>query len=188
MTETKHSLEMQTMNALSVVMNHCGSKNVQRLLKYKAATKECELIEQLEVYKQNSSNWGKLSPKTLIILCKMLIELEGMDPINDTAFPTHHDFLNFTNDIMLANRWMLLKFLQEEIKMVALCLTTLGFNVRYWKESKCLSVYSKHIYMESEAEDYAKFGRRRRFTDYLANADPTPIIYDNLDNNLEEED
>jgi hypothetical protein len=67
------------------------------------------------------------------------------------------------------------------LKWFALCLKTLGFNVRYWKESKCLSVYSKHIYMESEAEDYAKFGRRRYFTDYLTNTDPTPIIYDNLE-------
>lgn len=186
MTEEKRkqSSEMTTFNILSIILDHCGSKNVQRLLKYKNATKECEFLEQLELHKENARNWCKLSPRTLIVVTKTLQELEkiGLNP-SYAESSIGNDFPNFWSDIKSANYpWMSEDYLTDQIRMVCCCFASLGYNVRFWEDNPrgvCLSIYSKHEHMESEAELSKKYGYERFFTDYLSTPDLTPVVLKN---------
>jgi hypothetical protein len=185
MTEEKRkqSSEMTTFNILSIILDHCGSKNVQRLLKYKNATKECEFLEQLELHKENARNWCKLSPRTLIVVTKTLQELEkiGLNP-SYAESSIGNDFPNFWSDIKSANYpWMSEDYLTDQIRMVCCCFASLGYNVRYWKDNGpvfgCLSIYFSISAHGFRRRMFSQVWLQKGLLQYIGNSGSDPCCF-----------
>jgi hypothetical protein len=114
------------MRALYVVLEHCGSRNVQNLKALVKATNKLEALEEYtrkhNTWLENMLSWSIAEPRTLRRVIYTLMDLENSGIyVGQPSTIVGKDFPTFQNDLD-----------ETQLDLALQCMATRGFGAEVW--------------------------------------------------------